>query len=84
MSMFQKIITIKREKPAIRRLTIEAMCDSDISYYELEKVVKELKKKFDDNEVNCKIASIDNNVCVVMTAGENLVRKTLFEEYVGI
>ena len=73
--------TIKTQKPTVRRLTVEAECDSDISYKQLEKVVKKLKKNF-NNIPECKI-SLQDNIHVVLREWQNPVKKTLFEEYIS-
>ena len=78
--IFKKIATIKSEKPAIKRLMVEAICDNDISYHDLEKIVREMKKKF-NGDADCKISSIGGNVCVVMAKGTK-PEKTLFEKMI--
>jgi len=72
---------IKTQKPAVRKLTLEAECDSSISYPQLERVIRKLRKDF-GKEADCKITHREG-VHVVLTQWENPVQKTMFEEYVS-
>ena len=80
MSTINEFGTIKSEKPAIKKLTLEAVCDSDISYPQLERIIKRLKKDFGNSE--CKIG-LQDDIHVVLRQWENPMQKTLFEEYIA-
>ncbi len=71
---------IRSQKPAVKKLTLEAECDSSISYPQLERVIKKLRKNF-GKEADCKITHREG-VHVVLTQSESPVQKTMFEEYI--
>ena len=72
--------TIMDQRPMVKRLTLEAECDNDVSYTQLEKIIGKMKKDFKDAE--CKI-SLCGNVRVTITQWEKPVKKNLFEQYIS-
>ena len=81
MPIINQLGTIRNKKSAVKKLRLEAICDTDISYNQLERIIKRLKKDF-SNEADCKI-SLQDSIHITLTQSENPVQKSLFEEYIS-
>jgi len=67
MPIINQLGTIRNKKSAVKKLRLEAICDTDISYNQL---------------ADCKIR-LQDSIHITLTQSENPVQKSLFEEYIS-
>ena len=70
---------IRSERPPVRQLTLDAACDSDITYKQLARVISVLKKQFPGD---CKITRHGDIHEVFSKRFSEPLKKGMFEEYV--
>ncbi len=72
-------IRISEKRPAVKKITVEAVCDEDISYPQLKQTVRKIKKQFGGG-ADCKISRLDGSVCVVVSSSQQ-AGKTVSEKF---
>ncbi len=70
-------IRISEKRPAVKKITVEAVCDEAISYPQLKQTVRKIKKQFGGD---CKISRLDGSVCVVVSSSQH-AGKTVSEKF---